>query len=239
MKTVASFKVEARERTGKGAARAVRRQNKIPAVIYGNGVDSTSIALDEKDFLLFYQKGGIFNKLVDIQLNGKTYHVLPRVVETHPVSDKPEHVDFLNVTESSIIRVSVPVRIKGLERCIGVKRGGVLNIVRHEIDLLCKPGDILSNISIDVSELNIGDTVHIDQIELPANVKPAITTRNFTIVSVAGRGSDEDEAAATAAAATAAAAAEGAAPAAAGAPAAPGSAPAAAAKPAAGKGDKK
>lgn len=206
MKTAATFQVEARETYGKGASRELRRNGKIPAVLYGKGQEPLSFVLNEKDFVLFFQKGGITNKLIDLQLGGKTYHVLPREVQLHPVTDKVEHVDFLKVDENSRVRVQVPVILLNTDRCIGVKRGGAINIVRHEVELVCKPDSIPASLKIDMLNVNIGGSVHISHVELPADVIPAITDRDFTIITVAGRGGKEEEEA-TAAATTEATAA--------------------------------
>lgn len=206
MKTVYTFKAEARDKSGKGASRALRRAGRIPAVLYGKGQEPVGFSLDNNEFVLAYQKGGFTNKLIDIQLNGKTYHVLPREVQTHPVSDAPEHVDFLSVDKNSRVHVHVPVRLLNTERCIGVKRGGTLNIVSHEIELLCVPDVIPPVIKIDVTELDIAHSIHISNIELPEGVTP-VNTSDFTLVTVTGRSAEEP--------ADAAAGAEGAAPAAA------------------------
>ena len=176
-----------------------------------------------------YKKGSFFNKIVDIKLDGKQFHALPRDVQMHPVTDVIEHADFQRVEKDTIIHVWVPVKVLNTEKSVGLKRGGVLNIVRHEIELICTPDTIPSYIEVDVLNADIGHSVHINDIKLPGNVKTAIKGRNFTVVTVAGRSKDEEERPVAAAAATA----EGAAAPAAGAAAAPAADAKAAAKPAA------
>ncbi len=230
MKAAATLEAKPRENSGKGAARALRREGNIPAILYGNQQDPAKIALPLKELTLEYKKGAFFNKIVDIKVEGKVVHVLPRDVQTHPVTDVIEHADFQRVEKDSIIHVFVPVRVLNQEKSVGLKRGGVLNLVRHEIELICTPDSIPSVIEVDVLNVDIGHSVHINDIKLPDNVKTAIKDRNFTVVTVAGRSKEEEDrpvvaaAAATAEGAAAAPAAGAAAPAA-------GDAKAAAAKP--------
>lgn len=188
MKTVYTFKAEERDRKGKGASRDLRRMGRLPAVLYGKGQEPVNFSIEQNAFMQAYLKGNFNNKLVDIQLGGKSYHVLPREIQTHPVTDVPEHVDFLKVDENSRVHVNVPVKLVNADRCVGVKRGGALNIVRHDIELICAPDAIPSVITVDVLELGIGDSLHISAVELPKGVTPAITDRDFTILTVTGRG---------------------------------------------------
>lgn len=194
MKTVYTFEAESRERLGKGASRALRRAGRMPAVLYGKSKEPLSFSIDHKTFMQAYKKGGFNNKLVEIKVDGKSHHVLPREIQTHPVTDVPEHVDFLRVDKDSRVTVSVPVRLVNAERCVGVKRGGALNVVRHEIEFICEADAIPSIIKADVLELGIGDSLHISQIKLPAGVEPVITDRDFTVVAVTGRGGKADSA---------------------------------------------
>lgn len=230
MKTSILFKAESRKGFGKGASRELRRQGRLPGVLYGKGQEPISFSLDERAFVLQFQKGGITHKLAKIELDGKEYFVLPREVQLHPVSDKPEHVDFLKVDAKSRVRVDIPVRVLNADKCAGVKLGGAINIVRHEIEMLCVPDSIPSYIEVDVLEMEIGDSLHISHVTLPEGVTPTITDRDFTIITVAGRKADTDGAADAAAAAAAAAAGAAAAPGAVAAPAAAGAAGAAAPK---------
>ena len=192
-----AFTLEATTRTdqGKGSARALRREGKIPAVLYSNGRPNASFSLSEKDITVQYKKGAFLNKLVSIKVDGKTLFAIPRDLQFHPVTDRIEHADFLQVEKDSAVKVKVPVKVIGSEKSMGVKRGGTLNIVRHEVELLCSPESIPSKIEVDVSTANIGDSIHISAIKLPEGVTPVIR-RDFTLVTLAGRGGkDEDEAA--------------------------------------------
>ncbi|MBI1245176.1 MAG: 50S ribosomal protein L25/general stress protein Ctc [Alphaproteobacteria bacterium] len=245
MTTANKLAATARERAGKGAARATRRDGRVPGVIYGDKATPTLISLDPRDVMREASKAGFFTRLYDIDVGGKTHRVLPRDIQFHPVSDKPEHVDFQRVGASTRVRVEVPVKLENAEKSPGIKRGGVVNLVRHEIELWANPANIPSRIVIDMSGLDIGDSVHINSIQLPEGVKPTIA-RNFTVVALRApsvqKVEEEKPAEAAAAAAPAAGDAKAAAPAAAGAkPAdakagdAKAAAPAAAAKPAAKK----
>jgi|KBSSwiStaDraftv2_1062776.scaffolds.fasta_scaffold826425_1 large subunit ribosomal protein L25 len=241
-----------RERAGKGAARAVRRAGRVPAVLYGEKKPPALIDLDPRELDRELKKPGFFTRLFEISAGNGAERVLARDVQLHPVTDQPEHVDFMRVGVGTRIRVAVPVKFTGQERSPGLKRGGVLNVVRHEIEVYCTADTIPAMIEISLEGLDINDSVHINAVKLPTGVKPTIA-RNFTVCSVAApttmaaaETAAETAAAATASAASTDAAAAAAAPAAAagakGAAAAPaagakGAAPAAAAAPAAG--DKK
>lgn len=216
MKTAAAFKVEKREQTGTGAARAIRRDGKVPAILYSKGSEPVYFSVPERDLELTYKKGGFFSKIVSFNLDGKELFALPKEVQQHPVTDRIEHADFLKVDEKSKIPVRVPVKFKNADRSIGIKRGGVLNVVRHDVTLICSPNAIPESIEIDLLEVNIGQSIHISAVKLPEGVTPEITNRDFTIATIAGRSSkmDEEEAPKAEAAAEGAAAAGAAAPAA-------------------------
>ncbi len=248
MTTANKLAATARERAGKGAARATRRDGRVPGVIYGDKASPTLISLDPRDVMREASKAGFFTRLYDIEVGGKTHRVLPRDIQFHPVNDKPEHIDFQRVGASTRVRVEVPVKLENVEKSPGIKRGGVVNLVRHEIELWANPGNIPSRIVIDMAGLDIGDSVHINAIKLPEGVKPTIA-RNFTVVALRAPSvskAEEEKPAEAAAAAAPAAGADGkaAAPAAGAAGAKPAdakagdakaAAPAAAAKPAAKK----
>ncbi|MEI6729840.1 MAG: 50S ribosomal protein L25/general stress protein Ctc [Pseudomonadota bacterium] len=192
MKAAATFEANSRNESGKGAARALRRQGKIPAIIYGNNQAPTQIALPLKELTLQYRKGSFFNNIVDLNVDGKVVHALPRDVQTHPVTDFIEHADFQRVDKDSIINVMVPVKVLNQDKSIGLKRGGILNIVRHEVELLCKPGSIPTSIEIDILNLDIARSVHIEDVKLPEGATTVIK-RNFTLVTIAGRNVKDDE----------------------------------------------
>lgn len=217
---------------GKGSARALRREGKLPGVLYGKGQKPVSIALSAKELVLEYQKGRFRSRLVDIALDGKTIQALPKELQFNPVTDQIEHVDFIKVEKGVSLRVWVPVKFIGQEKSAGLKRGGVLNVVRHEIEFEVAPENIPTHIEVNVSGLDIGNSVHIKDIELPKGVQPTIK-RNFTVAAVAGRSTADEEVA------TPAAGAEGAAATAEGAAAPAAAAAAGAAAPAAGAKDAK
>ena len=223
MSTSNKLAATARERAGKGAARATRRDGRVPGVIYGDKAAPTLISLDPRDVMREASKAGFFTRLYDIEVGGKTHRVLPRDVQFHPVNDKPEHIDFQRVGASTRVRVEVPIKLENLDKSPGVKRGGVVNLVRHEIELWSNPATIPSRIVIDMAGLDIGDSVHINAIALPEGVKPTIA-RNFTVVALRAPSVTKAEEEKPAEAAAAAA------PAAGDAKAAPGAAPAAGAK---------
>jgi large subunit ribosomal protein L25 len=203
-----------RERAGKGAARATRRAGRVPAVIYGEKQPPQLIDLDPKELTMQIQKAGqsFFTRVFDVQLNGGAVRVLPRDVQLHPVTDRPEHVDFMRVGANTRIRVSIPVEFVNRDKSPGLKRGGVLNVVRHAIEVYCTVDNIPQIITIDLDGLDIGDSIHISAVKLPQGVRPTITTRDFTVAAVAAPSvlkSPEEEAAEAAAKAAAAAPAAG------------------------------
>jgi large subunit ribosomal protein L25 len=213
-----------RERAGKGAARAVRRSGRVPGVIYGEQAPPELIDLDPKILEIEIKKPGFFTRLFDVEVGGKVQRALARDVQFHPVTDWAEHVDFMRVGDKTRIRIGIPVKFANQDKSPGLKRGGVLNVVRHTIEVYCRVDNIPQAFIIDLDGLDIGDSIHISAVKLPEGVKPTITSRDFTIAAVAAPSvlkTAEEEAAEAAAAAAAATPVEGAA-------AAPGAAPGAA-----------
>ncbi len=194
MKTSAEFVATLREGTGKGVARALRREGLIPAVIYSREGKPMSFSLPKKELTITYHRGGFFNNVVNLTIGKDKVFALPKAVQLHPVTDVIEHIDFLEVNDKSIVRVQIPVRLLNVDRCIGIKRGGSLNVVRHTIELSCTPANIPAAIEIDMLAVNIGDSIHINSVQLPEGTKPTIA-RNFTIVAVAGRANKDADAA--------------------------------------------
>ncbi len=230
MTEVLSMKVESRAGVGKGGARATRRGNRIPAVIYGDKQPATPISLDPLVMKKLFFGGGFLTKLVDLELDGKKIRTLPRDVQQDPVKDTVIHADFMRVTEKTRIRVDVPVHAINETKSPGIKRGGVLNIVEHYISVTCLASDIPTHFTVDLDGMDIGDSVHLSQLQMPKGVTPAHAERDLTIIAVnPPTVVKEDEPAPGAAAATAAAGAEGAAAAAPAAAAAGGAAAPAAA----------
>ena len=185
MADIVSLPASARERAGKGAARATRRAGQIPAVVYGNKESPVLVALEPKALKQQVGRSGFFTRLVDIDMDGKKHRVLPRDVQYHPVTDQPIHVDFMRVSANATVTVEVPVQFINEGQSPGLKKGGVLNIVRHEIELICPVAAIPQHITIDLAGRDIGDSIHISAIALPDGVRPTITDRDFTVATVA------------------------------------------------------
>ncbi|HRY23322.1 MAG: 50S ribosomal protein L25/general stress protein Ctc [Geminicoccaceae bacterium] len=187
---------EPRERTGKEGARALRKTGMVPAIVYGGKEPPQKVALVDREIRRQLELNPrFFSSVVELKLGKKVIQVIPREAQLHPVKDHPLHVDFLRAAKGSTVTVEVPVHFLNEERCPGLRRGGVLNIVRREIELVCPVEAIPERIDVDLAAVEIGDSVHISAVTLPANVTPTITDRDFTICAVVGRGptADEDE----------------------------------------------
>ncbi len=176
---------ELRERAGKGAARAVRREGRVPGVIYGNKQEPVLISLDPVDLMKEYQNAGFFSHVYEIAVGGEKYKVLARDMQTHPINDLPIHVDFMRFSAKTRLAVNVNVEFVNEEQSPGLKEGGVLNVVRHEVELRCSPESIPESLIADLSGLDIGDSLHISAISLPEGVELTITDRDFTIATIA------------------------------------------------------
>lgn len=180
MSETLTLSAEARDRAGKGASRAIRREGRTPAVIYGNKEEPQAISLSERELMKLLNTGHFMNSVV--MINGT--RTLPKDVQFHPVTDRPLHVDFLRIGEHSTVHVNVPVRFENEETSPGLKRGGVLNIVRHELELICDAAEIPDEIVIDLKGYDVGDSIHISGVTLPRGASSAITDRDFTIATV-------------------------------------------------------
>jgi large subunit ribosomal protein L25 len=180
MKAAVEMKAEARETPGKGAARAARRAGFVPVVVYGKGKPNVSLNVEARAISNEYFRGGFMNKIVALKSGGKDIFAIPRDVQLNPVTDKIEHADFLAVDDKSVVKVWVPVHFINTEKSIGLKRGGVLNIVAHRVELLCPVASIPAAIDVDVAALEIGSSVHIGNLSLPKGVLPA-TSRHCAI----------------------------------------------------------
>jgi len=176
---------EARERVGKGSARAVRRSGKVPAVIYGEKKPPLAISLPYKELFQRIHAGGFRTTIATINVNGEKIQVLPKDYQLDPVRGFAMHVDFLRISRDTVVTVNVPVHFANEEKAPGIKRGGVLNVVRHEIEFTCPATAIPDFIEVDLTGLDIGDSVHISAVKLPEGVTPTITDRDFTIATVA------------------------------------------------------
>ncbi|MDX2102811.1 MAG: 50S ribosomal protein L25/general stress protein Ctc [Alphaproteobacteria bacterium] len=184
MTQVIALSAEARDRAGKGAARAVRRSGRVPGVIYGGGVSPVLISVDPRDLLREMHKPGFRTHLFDVQVGSDSHRVMAKDVQFHPVTDRPAHVDFLRVAADATIQVMVPVVFKNMDKSIGLKKGGVLNIVRHEVELLCRVDSIPEALTLDISAIDIGTSIHISAFQLPEGVRPTITDRDFTVATI-------------------------------------------------------
>ena len=198
MSDALTLPAEARERAGKGASRALRREGRVPAVIYGGKEEPTTIHIEEKELVRQLMTGHFMNSIVEVEIDGKSVRTLPKDVALHPVSDRPTHVDFLRLSKDAKIEVQIPVVFANEEESPGLKKGGVLNVVRHELDLICEADKIPSQIEIDVTGKDVGESIHISEINLPEGSTSAITDRDFTIATLVApsalkRSESEDE----------------------------------------------
>ncbi len=181
-----------RETAGKGAARAIRREGLVPAVIYGDKKDPVSISLDPKELWIQLHTGQtFFASTGEIQIGKSKETVICRDVQFHPVTDVPLHADFLRLAKDASIVVAIPVTFVNEEKSDGIKRGGVLNVVRHEIECEVPANAIPESIEVDLTGTSVGDSIHISAVTLPEGVEPTITDRDFTICSIAAPSSGE------------------------------------------------
>ena len=183
-----TISAEQRERVGKGSARAARRAGLVPAVIYGDKKDPVGITMQAREITKIVHQPGIFGRLLEIDVAGTKSTVLTRDIQFHPVSDVVMHLDFLRVSQSATVAVAVPVEFINEDKCPGIKIGGVLNVVRYEVELNCPATAIPEKITIDLDGVKIGDSIHISAIPLPEGVSPTITDRDFTVATLASPG---------------------------------------------------
>jgi large subunit ribosomal protein L25 len=201
-----TLEAQPRDRAGKGAARATRRAGRVPAVIYGGKKSPLSISLDPKVLSHEMHRPGFFSHLFDITVDGHKHRALAREVQLHPVTDEALHVDFIRVTATTRTHVEIPVMFHNHDASPGLKRGGVLNIVAHDVGLNCRADAIPEHLDVDLTGLDIGDSIHISAIKLPEGTSPTITDRDFTVATIVPPtvevASETDAEAAEAAAAT-------------------------------------
>ena len=171
--------------TGTGSARATRRTGQTPAIIYGEGSTPQTIMVETKIIARLYQTGRFLSSLYDINIDGKKTRVIPKDIQLHPVKDSPMHVDFLLLSKDSKVTVEVSVIFSNENVSPGIKKGGVLNIVRHSVECECPSDQIPDSLSVDLSNAEMGDSIHISAIKLPDGVTPVITDRDFTIATIA------------------------------------------------------
>lgn len=195
MSDVDVIAAESRSDLGRGASRAARRSGRVPGVVYGAGKNTVSVSVDRHALNRELHRGGFYTRLYSLKLDGGTEQVLPRDVQVHPVTDVPLHVDFLRLAADTTIRLEIPVHFENDEEAPGIKRGGVLNVVRHEIEVECRADAIPESFTADLTGLDIGDAIRISDITLPEGVEPVITDRDFTIATIAASSAAIEEAA--------------------------------------------
>jgi len=205
MAQINELSAQARTGKGKGPAYQARLKGLVPAVVYGGDTAPENVTVEYRALERQYQTGSFTTRLLMLDVAGKKTRVIPRAVQIDPVTDRPVHVDFMRLGEGAKVRLDIPVHFRNQGESPGLKKGGVLNIVRHEIELLCPAENIPEELVIDLTGLDIHDSVHISAIKLPEGVKPIIRERDFTICSIVAPTSVMEEQKAAAAAAAAAA----------------------------------
>jgi len=211
MAAATELKAQARTGVGKGAARALRRQGLVPAVIYGDKKAPVGVSIAYKDAMKRIYDGGFLSHVITLDVDGEKHRVIPRDYQLDPVKDFPIHVDFLRIGAGTKLTVDVHVTFINEEASPGIKRGGVLNIVQHTVELSCPADAIPDHITVDLTGTEVGDALHISSVALPAGVTPVIRDRDFTIATIVApsglKSEDADAAPATPEAAPAAGAA--------------------------------
>lgn len=194
MSEMLTFVAEDRSAVGKGAARMLRNAGRVPAVVYGEKKDQLMISLEARALRRELQNPRFYSTLCALEVGGKPVRVLPREVQLHPVSDEPIHADFVYVSKGAAVTVEVPVLFLNEDSCPGIKRGGVLNVVRREVELVCPADAIPEKIELDLAEADIGDSLHYSHAVVPDGIEPTITDRDFTIATIAAPSGGADSA---------------------------------------------
>ena len=200
MPEITTLNAQPRARAGKGAARAMRRAGRVPGIIYGENKEPVMISLEPRELSRVLANRGFFATLIDVKVDGTVHRTLPRDVQLHPATDAPMHVDFMRVGGHAQVTVTVPVVFVNPEMSPGIRRGGILNIVRHGIELSCPVDNIPDQLVVELNGLEIGDSIHISRVIVPEGCRPTIAERDFTIASIAASSAVREEAAAAAAA---------------------------------------
>ena len=195
MSDILTITAEKRERAGKGIARALRNEGRVPAVIYGDSKESEGISMHRNELTKLFNTGRLMSTLLDVDIDGKKHRVITRDVQVHPVTDIVLHADFLRLGKGAKIAVEVPVSFLNEETCPGLKVGGVLNVVRYTVELNCPADNIPASIELDLAEAEMNDSLHISQVALPDGVTPVIDDRDFTIATIAAPAGLKSEAA--------------------------------------------
>lgn len=192
MAQMVELKAAARSTTGKAAAKTIRKQGNVPAIIYGGNEAPRNVEVERKQIAKELHTGHFLSTVYMLNVAGEKIRVIPRDIQLDVVRDFPIHVDFMRVSASSRLDVEVPVHFINELASPGLKRGGMLNVVRHEIELSCPADAIPEFIEIDLTGLDIGDSIHISSVKLPANVEPTLD-RDFTVASIAGSAASKSE----------------------------------------------
>lgn len=193
MTNVTAFAAQIRDRAGKGAARATRREGRVPGVIYGDNQDPVLISLDPIELMKQINVTGFFARVYEVDVAGEKYRVLARDLQLDPVSEQPIHIDLMRFSAATRVNVEIQVNFENEDKCPGLRMGGVLNVVRFMIELRCRPDNIPETLTADLSGLEIGDSLHISAIELPEDVELTITDRDFTVATIAAPTVMEEE----------------------------------------------
>ena len=193
MTNVTAFAAQIRDRAGKGAARATRREGRVPGVIYGANHDPILISLDPIELMKQINVTGFFARVYEVDVAGEKYRVLARDLQLDPVSEQPIHIDLMRFSAATRVNVEIQVNFENEDKCPGLRMGGVLNVVRFMIELRCRPDNIPETLTADLSGLEIGDSLHISAIELPEDVELTITDRDFTVATIAAPTVMEEE----------------------------------------------
>ena len=186
-----------RDRAGKGAARATRREGLVPGVVYGGSKEPSMIALDPRVIWKGLESGHFYSTIYTIDVDGAgKEQALARDVQFHPVTDQPLHVDFVRVSKNTEVNVMVPVVFNNVEDSVGVREGGIFNVLRHEVELVCTAANMPQEVEVDVANFEVGDTIRMSDVTLPKGVTPAITDRDFVVANInapAGPSADAEE----------------------------------------------
>ena len=185
MSDIYTITASVRERAGKGVARALRSEGLVPAVIYGDNKDPQGLTIELRELKKLFNTGKMLNTLIDLDVDGKKERAIARDVQLHPVRDDIIHADFLRLGKGAKIAVEVSVNFLNEEICPGLKKGGVLNVVRYSIELNCPADNIPESIDLDLAEADMNDSIHISEVSLPKGVEPVISDRDFTIATIA------------------------------------------------------
>ncbi|CAH57807.1 50S ribosomal protein L25/general stress protein Ctc [Ehrlichia ruminantium] len=190
--TIVKMNAELRNSVGTGPSRTLRRNGAIPAVVYGKHRSPLSIYLSDREFLSKYRSAALSTHLIELEIGEKKEYVLMRDIQKHPVTDRIQHVDFQFIDHGTEIKIEVPLVFVNEQRCVGVKKGGVLNILHRTLHIKCLPNAILQSIEVDLANLTIGHSIHVSDLNLPSEVTVVMKEHNPTLVTISGTSSDQD-----------------------------------------------